>query len=130
MAAIVFVNEWTPTTVALNGKSVIRNFINTTKVSLYNAPYKYDAEFIYKTSYPRCPFFIFLHTHSHTHTHTKDLVHFFAVNLSTNLYQTPLMSEPSTRQTSAFIVGPKTTIWLWCQHSLSAATLSTLETMT
>lgn len=40
MAAIVFVNEWTPTTVALNGKSVIRKtyFINTTKLSLYNAP--------------------------------------------------------------------------------------------
>ena len=50
------------------------------------------------------------------------------VSLSTSLFRTLLMSEPSTRQTSASTAVPRTTIWPWCRPSLSAVTSSTLVT--
>lgn len=70
MAAIVFVNEWTPTTVALNEKSKKKNkktrktdSVETTKLSLYDAPYKYDAVIYLLNKLLKMSYFIFLHTH-------------------------------------------------------------------
>lgn len=66
MAAIVFVNEWTPTTVALNEKSKKKKK-KTQENRLcrdeYDAPYKYDAVIYLLNKLLKMSYFIFLHTH-------------------------------------------------------------------